>query len=63
MSIHCLRLALCGLTLSLSANAAAEQWFITIDFPSASRTTGRDVTSAGAYVGEYDDDAGHKGLL
>jgi len=63
MSIHCLRLALCGLTLCLSANAAAEQWFITIDFPRASRTSGRDVTSAGAYVGEYDDDAGHHGFL
>ena len=38
--------------------------FGTIDFPGATSTVGRDVTPAGdAYVGEYDDAAGHHGFL
>jgi uncharacterized membrane protein len=38
--------------------------FTTIDFPGATATQGRDVTSdAGAYVGEYDDVAGHHGFV
>ena len=38
--------------------------FTTIDFPGAASSVGRDVTAASdAYVGEYNDTAGHHGFL
>src|SRR5262249_26855161 len=46
------------------AEQRGQMTFTTIDFPGATSTVGRDVTPAGdAYVGEYDDAAGHHAFL